>query len=162
MLPDTTTRVEQHTKDNINERIWRQTERNINLYSQAGPEAIDMRLKELDREWDVERAIEANAAVFSLFGLTMGTFVNKRWYLLSAAVGGFLLQHAIQGWCPPVPVLRRMGFRTMNEIHYERDALRSTRGGSQAMQGQAYGMAVTGAGATEATGFEQAEARTTA
>lgn len=43
-------------------------------------------------------------------------------------VGGFLLQHALQGWCPPVPVLRRLGFRTQTEIDEERYALKALRG----------------------------------
>jgi len=39
-------------------------------------------------------------------------------------VTAFLLQHAIQGWCPPIPILRRFGFRTADEINRERYALR--------------------------------------
>jgi hypothetical protein len=38
-------------------------------------------------------------------------------------VQGFFLQHAIQGWCPPLPVLRRLGFRTVQEIEEERAIL---------------------------------------
>ncbi|WP_027367584.1 hypothetical protein [Desulfocurvibacter africanus] len=134
MLPDTTSRVEQNTAENVNERIWRKTECNIQLYSKAGPEAIDMRLQELDREWDIERTIEANAATFSLLGLGLGAFVNKRFYLLSAGVAGFLLQHALQGWCPPVPLFRRMGVRTMHEINHERSMLKAARGDYQTTQ----------------------------
>jgi len=37
---------------------------------------------------------------------------------------GFLLLHGIVGWCPPVPVLRRLGFRTQREIEAERRDLR--------------------------------------
>ncbi len=40
----------------------------------------------------------------------------------------FLFQHAVQGWCPPVPVLRRLGFRTTYEIDRERYALKALRG----------------------------------
>jgi hypothetical protein len=36
--------------------------------------------------------------------------------------------HAVQGWCPPVPVLRRLGFRTASEIDHERYALKALRG----------------------------------
>jgi hypothetical protein len=43
-------------------------------------------------------------------------------------VTGFLFQHAIQGWCPPVPVLRKLGFRTSYEIEQERRALMALRG----------------------------------
>jgi hypothetical protein len=46
----------------------------------------------------------------------------------SPEVGGFLFQHAIEGWCPPVPILRRLGFRTAREIDIERVALKTLRG----------------------------------
>ena len=47
---------------------------------------------------------------------------------LTFFVLGFLFQHAIQGWCPPVPVLRRFGVRTAAEIEEERYALKLLRG----------------------------------
>jgi len=40
----------------------------------------------------------------------------------------FLFQHAVQGWCPPVPVFRRMGVRTRKEIDREKYALKALRG----------------------------------
>jgi hypothetical protein len=40
----------------------------------------------------------------------------------------FLFQHAVQGWCPPVPILRRLGYRTAREIDDERAALKALRG----------------------------------
>jgi hypothetical protein len=85
-------------------------------------------LAELDHEWDIERTLEANAATASLIGLTLGATVDKRWFLFPGVVAAFLLQHAVQGWCPPLPVFRRLGFRTQPEIEYERYALRSLRG----------------------------------
>ena len=118
MLPSTTERVPLHTAEEINERIRRQTEENIARYAAAGPEAIDRRLEELDREWDIERTLEANAATASLVGLGLGAGVHRGFFLLPAVVAGFLLQHALQGWCPPVPVFRRLGFRTAAEIDH--------------------------------------------
>jgi hypothetical protein len=35
---------------------------------------------------------------------------------------------AVEGWCPPVPILRRLGFRTSYEIEEERQALKALRG----------------------------------
>src|SRR4051812_46146817 len=128
MLPTTTARVPEHTPDQYNEAIRRQTEKNVAHYASAGPEAIDRRLAELDREWDIERVLEANAASASLAGLALGTFVDRRLYVLPALVAGFLLQHAVQGWCPPVPLFRRLGFRTATEIDEERYALKAVRG----------------------------------
>ena len=125
MLPATFDRVPRSTAPEVNRRIRRQTLANLARYRNAGPEAIARRLDELDHEWDIERAIEANAAGIALAGLALGAFVDRRFLLLPAAVGLFLLQHALQGWCPPVPVLRRLGFRTAREIFEERLVLKS-------------------------------------
>jgi hypothetical protein len=121
-------RVPEQTAWHINECICRWTEKDVARYAAAGPEAIDRRLDELDREWDIERLLEANAATFALIGVALGTFVDRRFYLLPGVVGAFLLQHAIQGWCPPVPVFRRLGVRTASEIDEERYALKALRG----------------------------------
>jgi hypothetical protein len=101
---------------------------NIARIAAGGVEAINRRLAELDREWDIERALEANAATVSLIGLTLGRTVDQKWFLLPTVVAGFLLQHAVQGWCPPLPVFRRLGVRTRTEIDYERYALKVLRG----------------------------------
>ena len=128
MIPETTKRVEQNTSDSINEAIRRETERTIARYARGGPAGIERRLRELDREWDIERTLEANAATAVLIGMGLGTFVHRRWFFLPAAVGTFLLQHALQGWCPPVPFFRRLGVRTSTEIEQERYALKALRG----------------------------------
>jgi hypothetical protein len=128
MFPATTRRVNEQTADSINESIRRQTEENIARYAAGGPAVISRRLAELDDEWDIERALEANAATISLIGVMLGTVVDRKWFVLPGIVAAFLLQHALQGWCPPVPVLRRMGIRTSTEIDYERYALKALRG----------------------------------
>jgi hypothetical protein len=127
LLPSTTERVPRQTDPAINERITQQTEANVEAYS-ADRRLIDVRLEELDGEWDIERILEANAAAVSLIGLTLARFVSRRWFLLPAAVATFLLQHAVQGWCPPVPLFRRLGIRTQREIDEERYALKAMRG----------------------------------
>jgi hypothetical protein len=127
MFPSTTARVPLHTPDRYNQAIGRQTERNVAHYA-AHPEAIDGRLAELDREWDIERCLEANASSLCLAGLALGIGVDRRLLILPALVAGFLLQHALQGWCPPVPLFRHLGFRTAAEIDEERYALKVLRG----------------------------------
>jgi hypothetical protein len=112
----------------VNQAIRRKTEENVARYAAQGREAIEKRLAELDREWDIERALEANASMVALLGLGLGAFVHRRWFVLPAIVASFLFQHALQGWCPPVPVLRRLGMRTSTEIDYERYALKALRG----------------------------------
>jgi hypothetical protein len=128
MFPATTRRVAEQTADSINESIRRKTDENIAHYAAGGPDAISRRLKELEQEWDIERALEANAAFVTLLGVVLGTTVDRRWFVLPGIVGAFLLQHALQGWCPPLPVLRRLGIRTSTEIDYERYALKALRG----------------------------------
>jgi len=58
----------------------------------------------------------------------LGATVDRRFFALPAVVAGFLLQHALQGWCPPLPVFRRLGFRTQAEMERERYALKALRG----------------------------------
>src|SRR5512143_2443042 len=128
VIPSTTTRVPEQTAGHVNEKIRRRTEESVAPCAAAGPEAIDRRLKELDQEWDIERTLEANAATIALIGLGLGTFVDRRFYLLPAAVAGFLLQHALQGWCPPVPLFRSLDVRTASEIAEERYSLKILRG----------------------------------
>lgn len=97
MLPSTPARVPLHTPDRYNEAIRRRTEENVARIAAAGPQALERRLEELDREWDIERTLEANAASVALIGLGLGTFLDRRLYVLPALVCGFLLLHAVQG-----------------------------------------------------------------
>ncbi len=127
MLPSTVRRVPDHTLPQINERIREATVHRVMHYAQH-PEGIDERLRELDREWDIERLLDANAAVFGLAGAVMGSIGLRGGLRLSALVGGFLFQHALQGWCPPMPLFRRLGVRTSREIEVERIALKALRG----------------------------------
>jgi hypothetical protein len=128
MFPPTKERVARNTADSVNEQIRRETEENVIRCADAGPEAIERRLEELDREWDIERCVETLAPSLTLVGLLLGATVSRKWLVLPAVVQSFFLQHALQGWCPPVPVLRRLGVRTMDEINEERYALKALRG----------------------------------
>jgi hypothetical protein len=132
MLPATAERVAANTSDEINEWIRRETDARVSWLAGAGPTAVEARLAELDREWDVERFVETMAPSLSLAGLALGIVVNRKWLLLPVVVQGFFLQHALQGWCPPIPVLRRLGVRTSKEINDERMAVKALRGDFQA------------------------------
>jgi hypothetical protein len=121
------TRVSGQTSAASNERIRRQTEANIAFYAQH-PALIDRRLAELDQEWDIERVLETGSSTLTLTGLLLGITSSRKWLLLSLAVQGFFMQHAVQGWCPPLPMFRRLGVRTADEINQERYALKALRG----------------------------------
>lgn len=128
MIPTTVNRVRENTAYEVNQRIQNEIEANVALVASQGPGAIERRLDELDREWDVERMLEANAATAVLVSSTLGFTVNRRFLAFPVIIGGFLLQHAVQGWCPPLPILRHLGFRTESEINQERFALKALRG----------------------------------
>jgi hypothetical protein len=125
LIPSSAQRVPTHTRSEINEQIQQQMRTRLEYY-RAHVEEIPKRLEELDREWDVERALETGSAALSLAGLGMHFLTGRRrWLALPLVVQGFFMQHAIQGWCPPLPALRRLGYRTPEEIEHERAALES-------------------------------------
>ncbi len=126
-LPRTGSRVAEHSPAAANRRIWRRIGDSVHYYARH-PHLIGERLEELDREWDIERTLEANTALLFLAGLGAGAAWSPHWRWLGAGMGVFLLQHAIQGWCPPVSLFRRLGIRTAAEIEAERQALKALRG----------------------------------
>jgi hypothetical protein len=124
----TTERVKINTAPEVNSEISEQIKWSLFKHSGKSHEEIDQRLKELEEEWDIERAIEANAGSVMLAGLALSTVVSRKWLVLPFTVSSFLLYHAVKGWCPPVPILRRLGFRTAHEIEEERTGLKLLRG----------------------------------
>ena len=121
-------RVRANTAPEINQCIDKRIEENVRYYSGQTREKISRRIRELDQEWDIERFLEAMASSFSLSGVILGATVDRRWFVLPTVILSFLLMHAIQGWCPPVPLLRRLGIRTREEIARERYALKALAG----------------------------------
>ncbi|WP_046862916.1 hypothetical protein [Microvirga massiliensis] len=127
MVASTVNRVSQQTSQEVNRRIEAHLADSVRWHA-SHPERIDHRLRELDQEWDIERTLEANASTLAFTGMALAAAIDKRWLILPALVTAFLFQHAVQGWCPPLPVLRRLGFRTAREIETERYALKALRG----------------------------------
>ena len=116
-------RVRRSTAEHVNHRIDRKTQANLARFGDSDRASIEARVRELDLEWDVERILEVNASTLALSGLVLGLTVNKKWLAVPAIVLPFLLQHGVQGWCPPLPVLRRLGVRSRGEIDAEKFAL---------------------------------------
>jgi len=136
MITATIDRVPQNTDAAVNECIRRRAEENVARLAGVGPQAIDRRLAELDQEWDIERWVETLAPSLTLAGMTLGLTVSRKWFVLPFLVQSFFLQHAIEGWCPPIPVLRRLGVRTAAEIDEERNALKALRGDYRDIRGR--------------------------
>jgi hypothetical protein len=121
-------RVREHSPEKFNERIDRATQRRVLRAGGESKPALSRRLEELDQEWDMERVLETNASALALGGVLLGLLVNKKFFLIPCFVLPFLLQHAIQGWCPPVPMFRSRGLRTRKEIDTEKFAVKALRG----------------------------------
>lgn len=121
-------RVRRHTAPNTRREIDDQTRANIRHFGARSLAELDARITALERKWDMERLLETNASLLALSGAVLGLTVNKKWFWLTGGVLGFLTQHALTGWCPPVPVFRKLGVRTQNELDQERYALKAIRG----------------------------------
>lgn len=127
LLPPTTERVQLHTNHEINERILLKTRAAIEKYSHSDAETISKRIDELNREWDTERVLETNAAGIIFISTLLGFIFSPYWFILIGFISFFLFQHAVQGWCPPLPIIRRLGIRTASEIAYEKNALEALK-----------------------------------
>lgn len=70
--------------------------------------------------------LETNASIVILLSVILSLSTKKKsWNVFTGIISGFLLQHALQGWCPPIPIFRRMGIRTSEEINQEKCSLKS-------------------------------------
>ena len=131
-------RVREHTAAIVNSRIDTSTRSSIDDTIAHGRDAVVRRLSELDHEWDIDRALFVNFAVIGAFTFSTGlyrflsrpagVFFGKRRKGLLGLFGvqmAWQLIHGVIGWCPPVSVFRRLGFRTQREIESERHALQT-------------------------------------
>jgi len=122
--------------DEIRERTSERANRKIDLETRgaldealATPEGIRARLAELDREWNVDRALMLNFAITAGIASVLAMRNMKRtgrlggWGKLFFTQITFLAYHAAKRWCPPMPVFRRLGYRSDREIAEERSAL---------------------------------------
>jgi hypothetical protein len=120
--------VRASTAPHVNERIERDMRYRIMDFADKPPGEISRRIAELEQEWDIERYLECNASALAFGGIALSLFGGKKWLLVPAFVLPMLFYHAVHGWCPPVPLLRRLGVRTQREIDAEKYALRLLRG----------------------------------
>jgi hypothetical protein len=121
-------RIRQATDLHVQERIDREFLERVGRYAESPRHLLTAYLAELEREWSIERVLTLQSASTALAGVVLGTLGPRRWLLLAVATSGFLLQHAVQGWCPPLELHRRLGFRTQREIDLEIHMLKLLRG----------------------------------
>ena len=128
ILPLNSQRVLLRTDPKINADIRNQTLRTLNIFKKCEEAEITERIQTLAGEWDTERVMEVNASILILLSSYLGIRSSRLWFLLTGTVAVFILQHALQGWCPAIPFVRKWGIRTMEEIYAEKTALKIMRG----------------------------------
>lgn len=134
MLSDTTQRTELHTASFVQHQLDERLKDSIAHHADGGHAAIERRLRELDSEWNIERMIETEAPTMIGLGIALGALVNRKWFAVSAMAASMVIVHSIQGWYPLLPLFRRLGVRTQQEIEQERMALKALRGDHNAYQ----------------------------
>jgi hypothetical protein len=113
----------------INKAIFDNTISEIDRYKDSGATILTDKINMLNNEWDTERILETNAASIIFLSSILGyKRIKSCWFLLTGSVGFFLLQHALQGWCPPLPIIRKLGIRTAEEIYNQRTVYKDLRG----------------------------------
>ena len=128
MDTSSTGRVPASTPPHVNAKILAETRANLARHG-GGYVAITRRLEALDREWDVERVTMLSATIDTFATLGLGWWRGRRWFAAGLLfLGASTLAHTILGRCPSLPIYRRLGFRTRQEIDWERYALKALRG----------------------------------
>lgn len=128
ILPPTSKRVFLRTDPSINEEIRNQTIRDLNMLKKCDANEISDRIRSLELEWDTERVLGVSASLLILLSSYLGVKTSRIWFLLTGTVAVFMLWHSVLGWCPPLPMIRKWGVRTAEEISAEKTALKIMRG----------------------------------
>jgi hypothetical protein len=103
-------------------------EQRLACLADAGPQAIEDRLNELEREWTAGRMTKATIGVLLVIGFALTAFLNPWWLILPAVGGVFLLQYLFSRSSWLGKMFHEMGFRTGFEVDQEKIALKVLRG----------------------------------
>ncbi len=133
MNPD----YKKHTMDNLEQEtditlehsteVEKEIQDKLNHYYH-NQEQISARLAELDEEWDIERVLQLEGTALTIAGVILGLTVNKKWLVLTLAASIVSINAIATNWSTPLPILRKLGFRTRVEIEKEKYALKAIRG----------------------------------
>jgi hypothetical protein len=101
---------------------------NIRFYGSLGREGIDERIRALEDEWDVERAVMVGLSGAGAAGLIVGLLGSRVWRLLAWIALPLLFLFAQDKWKPSNGILKSLGLRSRKEIQEEKYALKALRG----------------------------------
>ncbi len=103
-------------------------EQRLACIADAGPQAIEDRLAELESEWSAGRVTKVVIGILLVAGLALTALLNPWWLIMPAIGGVFLLQYLFSRTSWLGKVFQEMGFRTSSEIDQEKMALKVLRG----------------------------------
>jgi hypothetical protein len=103
-------------------------EQRLACLADAGPQAIEDRLEELDREWTAGRMTKAVIGVMLVAGFALTALLNPWWLILPAVGGLFLLQYFFSRTSWLGKMFQEMGYRSGFEVDQEKTALKVLRG----------------------------------
>ncbi|HEX6309544.1 MAG TPA: hypothetical protein VFZ69_15205 [Longimicrobiales bacterium] len=130
-------RIRQSTDLRVQGRIDADIIERVACYVDAPSQLLTDRLAALEHEWSIERVLALQSSATALTGILLGALGRRRWTLLALVTSGFLMQHALQGWSPPLALHRRLGFRTQREIDLEVHMLKLLRGDYEGLSANA-------------------------
>src|SRR5437879_2945146 len=93
----------------------------VECYASATPEDVEQRLRVMDGEWDLDRAVRLASGLIAVGGLLAG-WKRPRWMALPLAL------LALSPFEPLGAILRAVGFRASIDIDRERRALEMLSG----------------------------------
>jgi hypothetical protein len=99
-------RIQRNSPQSLNREMEHELRESIRYYSIQSKEVISERIHQLEKEWHMDRMLLTNAATVAGIGIVLAATISKRWLILPGVVMSFLLQHGLQGWCPPLPLFR--------------------------------------------------------
>lgn len=121
-------RTRANTWHSVNAALDRAAVLRIEASARTGGADLAERLADLEREWDFDRVLEAEAALMGLTALGLGVLLDRRLLLAAGVVSSMVTLHGTVGWYPLLPLFRRLGVRTRAEIDRERYAIKALRG----------------------------------
>lgn len=128
-LPPTASRVTINTRPSTRQKLRNDTVCHIKACQETTGPLLTAEIERLDYEWDTERVIETLAASLllaaSMTGFGRGKLCH---YILTGAVGFGLLQQALRGWNPALPLIRALGVHSPQEIYQHKTVLKRLRG----------------------------------
>jgi hypothetical protein len=102
-------------------------EQRLACLADAGPQAIEDRLAELDREWTAGRMTKAAMGVVIVSGFLLSPL--NSWWLILPAIGGLFLLSYLFGRTSWLGIFfHKIGYRSGFEVDQEKMALKVLRG----------------------------------